>query len=119
MPEELGEPSACLATDCIQRQAWSQATERLGRFGGRIVVVEQGKIATGSADLIQDLRAAHQSKNFEAHALAKADQPSGNRRVCGIDRYPVVRPQLDIYLEEQMRCGWIDTEHGKLPRVGV
>jgi hypothetical protein len=54
-------------------------------------------------DLIQDLRTAHQPNDFEALLLAEADQPSRDRRVGGVDRNPVVRPQLQVGLEKQMR----------------
>src|SRR5207237_8567231 len=37
----------------------------------------------------------------------------------GGDRNPVVRPQLQVCLQEQMRCGRIDADHRKLPRVGI
>src|SRR5437763_2246565 len=76
-------------------------------------------IATGRVDVIPARRAAHRSQYFEVLPLAMADKPSRDRRVGGVDHNPVVRPQLQVCLEEQVRCGRIDADHRKLPRVGI
>src|SRR5258708_31562558 len=57
-----------------QRQAWSQATKCLCRFGGRIVVVEQGKIAPGGMDLDRKstrLNSSHQIISYAVFCLKK------------------------------------------------